>query len=185
MNVGSKQRKLGAKRVFDVLVTVLTAPVWGVLLAVVAFALAGRTVAAQHTATQTVQLAVQPVMRISVSGSPGALVIDDVAPGASVSSVTDRSTRYGLVTNRNARNPASIAAPLPEGTQLHVGLDSGLGESAGMVDLSEATQAVTLVSGLRSGRDVDRRITYTFSADLDESGFFEGEARTVVFTILE
>ena len=36
MNVGSNQRRLGAKRVFDVLVTLVTAPVWGVVLAVVA-----------------------------------------------------------------------------------------------------------------------------------------------------
>lgn len=36
MNVGSKQRRLGAKRVFDVLVTVLTAPLWGVVFVVVA-----------------------------------------------------------------------------------------------------------------------------------------------------
>ena len=36
MNVGSNQRRLGAKRVFDVLVTLVTAPVWGVILAVVA-----------------------------------------------------------------------------------------------------------------------------------------------------
>jgi len=34
--VGSNQRRLGAKRVFDVLVTLVTAPVWGVVLAVVA-----------------------------------------------------------------------------------------------------------------------------------------------------
>lgn len=34
--MGNKQRRLGAKRVFDVVVTVVTAPVWGVLLSAVA-----------------------------------------------------------------------------------------------------------------------------------------------------
>lgn len=33
--MGSNQRRLGAKRVFDVLVTALTAPIWGVVLAFV------------------------------------------------------------------------------------------------------------------------------------------------------
>lgn len=36
MNVGTNQRRLGAKRVFDVLVTLITAPLWGVVLAAVA-----------------------------------------------------------------------------------------------------------------------------------------------------
>lgn len=37
--MGSNQRRLGAKRVFDLLVTTVTAPIWGVLLVVVAAAI--------------------------------------------------------------------------------------------------------------------------------------------------
>jgi hypothetical protein len=156
------------------------------LLCAAVLVVSARAAAAQsNTATQVLQLSVRPVMEIAVSGSPGPLVIDDAVPGQPVASVTDARTTYGLLANRTTRITASLDAALPEGTHLWVGLESTLGRSAGLVDLAAAGPALEVVRDIRQGREVGRRITYTFSADLARAGRFEGETRTVVFTILE
>jgi hypothetical protein len=141
---------------------------------------------AQQTATQNVSVVVERVTQVSVSGNPQPLALLDLDAQDTKASVTDQSTSYSLFTNvENARITASIDAPVPPGTTLRVNLDSVLGVSPGLVDISQATQAVDVVTGIRPGVEADRTITYIFSADLGEAEAFNEQTRTVIFTVVE
>jgi hypothetical protein len=141
---------------------------------------------AQQTATQNVSIVVERVTQVSVSGNPQPLALLDLDGQSAMVSVSDQSTSYSLFTNVvNARITASIDAPVPPGTSLRVNLDSSLGVSQGLVDISQATQAVDVVTGIRAGVEAGRPITYTFSADLAVAQAFNEQTRTVIFTVVE
>ena len=110
-------------------------------------------------ATQQLVLEVQPISRLIVSGVPLPLL---AAAGEGVSSASDGSSTYSLVSNlRSMRIVASIDRPMPSGTSLAIRLESSKGESRGEVDITGATE---VVSGIRPGSDRDQRIVYRFTA---------------------
>ncbi|HET6566694.1 MAG TPA: hypothetical protein VFG50_01945 [Rhodothermales bacterium] len=142
--------------------------------------------AQQASVTQSVTLVVERVTRVTVSGSPKPLTILHLDEHGGAVSVSDHSTSYSLYTNVDAtRITASIDRPVPAGTTLSVSLDSGLGSSRGLVDISDATQAVNVVTSIHRGVELNRPITYRFSADPSVAQAFENESRTITLTIVE
>lgn len=142
--------------------------------------------AQQASVSQSVTLVVEPVTRVVVSGNPRPLAILHLDEHGGAVSVSDNSTSYSLYTNVNAtRITASIDRPVPPGTTLSVSLDSGLGSSRGLVDISDATQAVDVVTSIQRGVELNRPITYRFSADPTLTQAFENESRTITLTIVE
>ena len=136
---------------------------------------------AQATATQTVNLTVNSIYKLAVSGNPGALTISDMVVGATTASVSDATSNYSMTTNvASSRMTAQIDAALPAGLTLTIGLVGGNGTSAGTVDVSDGT-AKDVVTAIARGAASAQTITYGFTADAS-AGAFTG-SRTVTLTL--
>jgi hypothetical protein len=139
--------------------------------------------AGTSSVTQSVTIEVKPITRLSVTGNPSLLMINDVTPGTSLSSVSDEGTKYSLITNlENMKIVASINDKMPAGTKLMVKLSSSKAASAGVVDLSGALSPVDVVTGLSRTSDKNQSICYTFAANsnVDE---IPSQTRIVTLTL--
>lgn len=137
----------------------------------------------QSTAIQSVSLEVRPVTKIAVSGNPGSLIISDATAGLPDMSVQDNTTSYSITTNLDAMKiVASIDNPMPAGTRLELNIASISGASAGLVDVSNASSPVNVVTGINKGVDASQTITYVFSADA-EAGGISPQSRVITLTL--
>lgn len=139
---------------------------------------------AQTNATQTLNLAVNSVYKISVSGASVSLTITDGTAGIDgLASVSDNSTTYSMT--QNFSTPAKITAGmspiLAAGYSLKITLASLKGTSVPAVDISNGS-ANDVVTGIARGADITQGITYRFSADAS-AGMLESIARTVTLTL--
>lgn len=153
-----------------------------ILLAVFALAaIMTQPVFAQATANQTVNLTVNSIYKLAVSGNPGALTISDMVVGASSASTSDATSTYSMTTNvTNSRISAQLDAALPAGLTLTIALVGGNGTSAGTVDVSDGT-AKNVVTSIARGAANAQTITYGFTADAS-AGAFTG-SRVVTLTL--
>lgn len=134
---------------------------------------------------QTITLEVKSIARISVSGSPNPLVINDAVPGSNLTTVTDESSTYSLVTNtENMKIVASINNQMPSGTSLKIRMGSSQAVSLGYVDLSDATTPVDIVTGIGKGSEINQPINYIFSADA-EATEIPSQSRTITLTLTD
>ena len=134
--------------------------------------------------TQTLNLAVNAVYKISVSGVSVSLTITDGTAGTDgLTSVSDASTTYSMTQNSStaAKITANLNAALPQDFALSINLESSKGTSCGTVDISNTTP-VNVVTGTANGADNNKRITYTFSA-LASAGMLASTTRVVTLTI--
>ena len=121
-----------------------------------------------NTAAQRVTLEVKPISKISVAGNPSHLSIKDESRGSDPTSISDENPTYSLSTNvGNMKIVASINDRMPAGTKLMIKLASSKSASAGVVDLSNATAPVNVVTGIGKGVETDQTISYTFAANAD------------------
>lgn len=154
---------------------------------VIGCACAVRTASAQTTATQSVNLTVSTVYRISTSGNPAALTVTTGSAGSdALSSVSDNTTTYSITQNfgNTVKLTANLDVALQAGYTLDINLASSIGTSAGTVNVSNATSgsAVSVVTGINRGADAGQTITYTFSA-LASAGMLTSTTRTVTLTL--
>jgi len=157
-----------------------------ILLAVVAFGLLLVQPADAQTAQQTLTLTVGSVADMDVSGSAISLTVDTYTMGnESMTPATDASTTYRVLHNSPTAKKitASIDNAVPTGTALVVNLQSSKGTGAGDVDISNATTAVDVVTGIARGADNNQSITYTFSATMAADPF--SADRVVTFTLTD
>ena len=157
-----------------------------VIIALVALcALSFQMASAQNFANQSVILAVGSIQKMSVSGNPAPLTISNGTAGTdALAAVSDNSTTYSETHNGAAplKITAGIDVALGTGYKLEIALASGKGTSAGTVDISGATTAVDVVTGVARGADNNRAITYTFSADAS-AGELPSTTKTITLTI--
>ena len=147
------------------------------LLPILALAQVGTSV------VQNLTVEVKPIVKIAVSGNPGALYITDSQTGSEMLSVSDNNSRYSMVTNiDNMKIVASINNEMPAGTKLMVRLESSSGLSNGLVDVSKARSPVEVVTGLGRGSDLNQTITYTFAAETSVESF-SADSRVVTLTL--
>ena len=133
--------------------------------------------------TQSVTIEVKPITKISVTGDPNPLIINDAVAGSNLTSVSDANTKYSLTTNLdNMKIVASISDKMPVGTRLTVNLSSSRGESAGTVDLSSAVNPVDVVTGISRCSEVNQSINYTFAANAEVSQI-PTQTRTITLTL--
>ena len=115
--------------------------------------------------TQSVTIEVKPITKMSVSGDPGPLIINASETTSEPLSIRDDKTTYSLTTNLDMMKiVASINDKMPDGTKLMVSLASSKGQSAGIVDLSDATSPVDVVTGIGRCSQNNETISYTFAA---------------------
>jgi hypothetical protein len=142
---------------------------------------------AQDHANQNLNLAVNAVYKIAVSGDPGSLTVTTGTAGNNaLTSVSDNSTKYSITQNvaGTVKVTANLDAALAAGYQLQLNLASGLGTTAGTVDISATTpvSAVNVVSNVGMGADANQVITYTFGA-LATAGTLVSTAKVVTLTL--
>lgn len=150
-----------------------------VLLATTAVAQTG------ERAVQAVTMEVKPITKISVSGNPAALVVNDALAGTELLTVRDENTQYSITTNlENMKIVASINQQMPPGTKLMVSLASRKGVSVGVVDISNALSPVDVIRSISKGSDANQRITYIFAADA-RVGEIPQQTRTITLTLTD
>ncbi len=157
------------------------------LLALAAGVLTTTALIAQTSVTQSVNLTVNTVYKISTSGNPAPLTVTTGVAGTdALTSVSDNSTTYSITQNygNTVKITANLDAALQSGYTLRVNLASLKGTSAGTVDISSATSgsAVSVVTGIGRGADAGQIITYTFSA-LASAGPLTATTKTVTLTL--
>ena len=146
----------------------------------------GQTMLAQGQ-TQSVNVTVGAIYKISTSASPPPLVISGGTAGSDLlAAVTNSSTTYSITQNfgNTVKITAELDAPIPAGYTLTMALASAKGLSAGSVDISNAVagSAASVVTQINIGADADEPITYTFSA-LASAGELSSITRTVTLTL--
>jgi hypothetical protein len=142
---------------------------------------------AQASATQNVSLAVNAVYKSAVSGNPGAMTITTGTAGTNaLTSVSDATTTYSITQNfaSTVKITANLDAALPAGYTLQMNLGSGIGTSAGAVDISATTpaSAANVVTNIALGADAAQPITYTFGANAT-AGVLASTAKVVTLTL--
>jgi hypothetical protein len=142
---------------------------------------------AQAIQTQSVTVAVNTVYLMSVSGNPAPLTITTVTAGTdALTPVTDASTTYNITQNYGAtvKITAYLNSALAAGYTLNLTLASAKGTSAGAVNISNALSgsAVNLVTGIATGADAAKTITYQFLANAS-AGTLSSLAKTVTLTL--
>ena len=154
-----------------------------IFIALVALSIFAFQAALSQTANQSVTLEVQAVNKISISG-PVSLLINDAIPGNDPLPVSNALTSYNITHNGSSAGKitASINSALPAGIKLELTLASALGTSAGKQDISNATAAVDVVTGVGLGKASSEAITYDFSAALT-AGTLASTVKTVTFTV--
>ncbi len=160
-----------------------------ILIVVTLCAVCAGTSFAQAAATQTVNLAVNSVQKIAISGGAVTLTITNGTAGSNVlTPVSDASTSYSITHNSSTalRITANLDAALPAGYTLQINLapGTGMGTSAGTVDISNATaaSAVAVVTAIPKGADAGRAVTYTFGA-IASAGVLSATVKTVTLTL--
>jgi hypothetical protein len=136
----------------------------------------------QLTANQTVNLQVDEIQQISVSG-PATLHITTAVPGSGPRTVRDATTTYSVTSNdRTKKISARINASLPTGMALNLTATAPTGgASTGKKTLTTSDQDV--VTGLSKLNDT-AGLTYELAATA-EAGKLPATTRTVVLTITE
>jgi len=147
------------------------------------------TGSAQVSANQTVNLAVNSVQKIAITGSAITLTVTTGTAGSdTLTPVSDNSTSYSITHNSSTplRITANLDQVLSAGYSLRVNLapGSGHGTSSGTIDISNATSssALAVVTGIPKGADANRAITYTFYAT-SSAGTLASIQRTVTLTL--
>jgi len=155
------------------------------ILSVLILLIVGTLAQAQDgsSTTQLLTVEVKPISKISVTGSPEALIVKEAVPGSDLSSVSDENTKYSVTTNLdNMKIVASIDDPMPQGTRLMISLNSSKATSSGIVDISDALTPVNVVTGIAKGSDYNQTIKYVFAADATV-GEMPTEYRTITLTL--
>jgi len=154
-----------------------------VLALVVMTAMAAVNAFAADNIPQTITYQVTAINEISVSGSPGALVVNTAVPGSQPTVATDATTTYGITTNNSSKKiTGAINTAMPANTLLKVTLVAPAGGSSSQVTLTASPQ--DLVTGIATLAQSGLTITYEFSATLG-AGIIGSSTKTMTFTIVD
>jgi len=137
------------------------------------------------TATQTVSFVVNAVSKISVDADPPALTITEGTAGVdALTAVGDSSTSYSITHNNAAplSITAQIASTMPSGVNLQIKLYSTKGTTSGHVDISSATTAVNVVTGIARGADANQQIAYILGANASAGTVSDSRVVTLTLT---
>lgn len=138
---------------------------------------------AADTITQTATYEVSPINEISVSGQPGALIINAAVAGSAPTAVTDATTSYAITTNEIGKKiTAGITTDMPAGLTLNMALVAPAGGVSTARDLTGVAQ--DMVTGISTLNETGLGISYTFSAT-SAAGVITSAAKTVTFTIAD
>lgn len=137
---------------------------------------------AADTATQSATYEVQPINELSVSGNPGALVINTATAGFAPDQVSDATTTYAITTNETGKKiTAAINTAMPDNVTLRVTLAAPTGATS-VPAVTLGTTALDVVTDITEIAQSGKTITYTLDADVT-AGVVESDSKTVTYTI--
>jgi hypothetical protein len=138
---------------------------------------------ASDTATQTVTYEVEAINELSVSGNPGALIVDAATAGEEADAATDSATTYAITTNgTNKKITGAIDTAMPSDVTLTANLTTPTGgTSAGAVTLTAGAQ--DLVTGITE-RAETKGISFELSA-LVTAGVVPSATKILTLTIVD
>jgi len=157
------------------------------LILMTLFAIAsGSGVSAQSAGTQSINVNIQPIAELKVSGGSTSLSIKEISAGDDPVSVSSTAGYYSISTNQSGKK---ITGYLQEGntesgTTLSVTLQApgAGGSSIGEVNLT--AQPADLVVGIPAGAHQNCPMTFKFAATV-EAGIIPSSTRTVVLTLTD
>lgn len=124
----------------------------------------------------------QAINEIEITGTPG-LTIASAAAGEQPQEVTDSSSTCAITTNgANKRITASIDTAMPAYVTLKVNVAAPSGSGTSQGDVTLATSASNVVTGISPVADSSPTITYKLSATV-QAGVLATDTRTVTFTL--
>jgi hypothetical protein len=145
------------------------------------FGLSGLALAG-NTAQQTVTYQVDAINEISVSGSPGPLVVNSATAGSEPNEDTDNSTNWAITTNQTARKiTGSINTAMPTNVTLEINLTAPTG-GVSENDVSLSATDADLVTSIETVAESGLTITYTLSATV-AAGVVPQAQKTVTITL--
>lgn len=157
----------------------------GGVLAVMLVLGVGTPAAAQDappsTATQSVTLEVTKIAKLTLGGTIS-LVIDEANGAVDGLEVVEAAGTYNRVNNYT---PAKITAQIDQALTAGFTLEVQLAADAGSyVDVSTATAAVDVLTGMARGATSGGTLNYRFSAT-PAAGVLASNNRTITFTLTE
>jgi len=145
--------------------------VFGAVLAMIVLVTTLSFAQTRASTTQTVNLGVNSIYRLLVTGNPTLIITSGTAGDPALASVSEATSTYSLTINRLvSRLTVQLSAALGTGVNLTINVPSNRGPSAGTVDISDAG-AHDVAGPLSPGATNNQPITYTLSATADALPF--------------
>lgn len=152
----------------------------GRILAALAMMTVASTASAQNT--QLVNIAVNAISQVAVTGGPQSLTISTAVAGNALTDAT-ASVTWAVTTNQtNQKLTASIDQNMPAGLTLQVQAEAPLGGGLSTGPNALSTTAADLVSGFSQLAESGLDLTYTLAASLTAA--VGSMNRTVTYTII-
>ena len=119
-----------------------------------------------YSQTQTLTLIVPAAQTMTFSATTATITLTTLTAGSDFTPVSSTGITYSISHNSatTKKITAGIDVAMPVGTTLTTNLQSGKGISLNAVDISNATVAVDVVTGIAKGADNNKTLTYVFSA---------------------
>lgn len=137
------------------------------------------------TASQTVNMVINPTSNITTSGNPGTMTVTLDSTGAGTA--TDTSTTYTVTSNSNASGTLKVTGTIssggdmPTNTSLQIALASNQGVSTGAQSLT--SRNVDLVTTLPTLLSDTAAISYTFNVTNGWTVAAATIAKTITLTL--
>lgn len=154
-----------------------------VICAAISMGISGSALAT-NTDTQTVNFEVSAINELTL-GAAVTLTVNSATAGSQPNAATD-SSDYALTTNGTGKKiTAAIDTVMGTGLTLTVNVTAPSGgTSAGVVDISNATTAVDVVSGITQVTGSAIAIDYSLAATVD-AGVVAAASKTATYTITD
>jgi hypothetical protein len=140
------------------------------------------TVPAGGTATQTITYEVKAINELSVSGPPGAIVINTANAGAEPDALS-KSTTYAITTNETKKITGKLNENMPHGVTLKIKLAAPAGGSSPALPVTLTVGEVDLVTGVSKIAETGLVVTYTLSATSEAGTIALNSLKSVTLTI--
>lgn len=149
--------------------------------AALALALNGPALGAD-VSTHVMTFDFQAINELEVTGTPNLTIASAIA-GEQPQEATDSSSTCAITTNgANKRITASIDTAMPAYVTLKVNVAAPSGSGTSQGDVTLATSASNVVTGISPVADSSPAITYKLSATV-QAGVLATDTRTVTFTL--
>jgi len=139
---------------------------------------------AQTSASHTVNIGIDAITVIAISGDPMPMMLDKVDE-ADRATLRDETSFYNLTTNTpNVLIIAELDFPMPDGVELWLAGETSLGRSSGRVILEGQGQQTNIVSNIGRGLENGRTLQYELVAN-EGVGVIPFQSRLVTLSIVD